>query len=160
LFQIESIIPMSKKQLLIEGIAGLLMLLFLYASISKFLDFKTFTGEMRNQPLPRSWIPFLIWGIPLLEVAISAALVFEYSRLPAFYASLTLMILFTIYAAAILLHFFPRIPCSCGGVIRKLTWRQHLVLNLFFVALSAFGILLQRSKHLQSIFITNKNSLV
>jgi putative oxidoreductase len=151
---------MAKKQLLIEGIAGLLMLLFLYASISKFLDFKTFTGEIRNQPLPRSWIPFLIWGIPLLEVAISVALLFEYTRLPAFYVSLTLMSLFTIYAAAILLHFFPRIPCSCGGVIRKLTWRQHLVLNLFFVAISALGIRLQRSKHVKSIFITNKNSFV
>jgi putative oxidoreductase len=149
---------MSKKQLIIEGIAALLILLFLYASVSKFLDFKTFTGEMRNQPLPRSWIPFLIWGIPFLEIAISGALLFEYTRLLAFYVSFILMILFTIYTAAILLHFFPRIPCSCGGVIRKLTWQQHLVLNLFFVALSALGIRLQRSKHFKSIFITNKNS--
>ena len=151
---------MSKKQLLIESIAALLIMLFLYASISKFLDFKTFTGEMRNQPLPRSLIPLLIWGIPPLEVAISCALLFEYTRSVGFYLSLILMTLFTIYAAAILLHFFPRIPCSCGGVIRKLTWGQHLVLNVFFVALSAISIRLQRSKHFQSIFITNKNGFV
>jgi hypothetical protein len=151
---------MSKKQLIIEGIAALLIMLFLYASVSKLIDFKTFTGEIRNQPLPRSWIPFLIWGIPFLEIAISAALLFEKTRLPALYASLIVMILFTIYAAAILLRFFPRIPCSCGGVIRKLTWPQHLVLNLFFVAISVLGIRLQRSKHFESIFITNKNSFV
>jgi putative oxidoreductase len=149
---------MSKKRLLIEGIAALLILLFLYASVSKFLDFKTFTDQMNNQPLPRSWKPFLIWGIPFLEVAISAALLLEKTRLTALYVSLFLMILFTIYTGIILLHFFPYIPCSCGGVIQKLTWRQHLVLNVFFVALAALGIRLQRSKHFKSVFITNKNS--
>jgi putative oxidoreductase len=61
----------------------------------------------------------------------------------------------------ILAHFFPYIPCSCGGVIRKLTWPQHLVLNLFYVALSVLGLILQRSQNLKSIFITkNKHSFV
>jgi len=106
---------MSKKQLVIEGIAALLILLFLYASVSKFLDFETFTGEIRNQPLPRSWIPFLIWGIPFLEVAISGALLFEYTRLFAFYVSFILMILFTIYTAVILLHFSPESPAPAAG---------------------------------------------
>jgi hypothetical protein len=116
---------------------------------------------MNNQPLPNSWTHFLVWGIPFLEIAISAALLFEYTRLLAFYASIVLMTLFTIYAIVILAHFFPYIPCSCGGVIRKLTWPQHLVLNLFYVALSVLGLILQRSQNLKSIFITkNKHSFV
>jgi hypothetical protein len=44
-------------------------------------------------------------------------------------------------------------------VISKLTWRQHLVFNLFFVAISIAGITLQRRKSFKSIFIT-KNSFV
>jgi hypothetical protein len=116
---------------------------------------------MNNQPLPNSWTPFLVWGIPFLEIAISAALLFEYTRLLAFYASFVLMTLFTIYAIMILAHFFPYVPCSCGGVIRKLTWPQHLALNLFYVALSVLGLILQRSKNIKSIFITNnKHSFV
>ena len=137
---------MSKKQVMIECVAALLIVLFLYASLSKFLDFKTFVGEMNNQPMPNSWTPFLVWIIPCSEVAIALALLFEYTRLLGLYASLVLMALFTVYTLSILLHFFSYIPCSCGGIIKKLTWKQHLMFNLFFVALSGFGIILQRSK--------------
>jgi putative oxidoreductase len=151
---------MSKKQVLIESVCALLILLFLYASISKFLDFKTFIDQMNNQPLPNSWTPFLVWGIPLLEIAISISLLFEYTRLIGLYASLILMIAFTLYTGIVLLHFFPYIPCSCGGVIRKLTWSQHLILNLFYVSLSILGIILQHRKYFKPIFITNQHSLV
>ena len=150
---------MLKRQVVIECIAALLILLFLYASVSKFLDFKRFIDEMNNQPLPNSWTPFLVWGIPCLEIAISVALIFEYTRMLAFYASLVLMTLFTIYAIMIIAHFFPYVPCSCGGVIRKLTWPQHLALNLFYVALSVLGLVLQRRKSFKPIFI-NKHSFV
>jgi putative oxidoreductase len=150
---------MSKKQVMIECVAALLIVLFLYASLSKFLDFKTFIGEMNNQPMPNSWTPFLVWFIPCSEVAIALALLFEYTRLLGLYASLVLMALFTLYTLFILLRFFSYIPCSCGGVIKNLTWGQHLVFNLFFVALSVFGITLQRSKFFKSIIIT-KNSFV
>jgi len=151
---------MIRRQVLIECISALLIMLFLYASVSKFLDFRTFTGEMNNQPLPNSWTPFLVWFIPGSEIAISLALIAERTRLAGFYAALILMGLFTIYTAIILFHFFSYIPCSCGGVIKKLTWKQHLAFNLFFVALSVCGIILQRRKH-YSLFITNKkNSFV
>jgi putative oxidoreductase len=151
---------MSKKQVLIECVCALLILLFLYASISKFLDFKTFIDQMNNQPLPNSWTPFLVWAIPLLEISISIALLFEYTRLIGLYVSLILMMVFTLYTGIVLLHFFPYIPCSCGGVIRKLTWTQHLILNLCYVSLSILGIILQHRKYFKPIFITNKHSLV
>jgi putative oxidoreductase len=137
---------MLKKQVALECVCALLVVLFLYASISKFLDFKTFIDQMNNQPLPNSLTPFLVWAIPLLEISISVILLFEYTRLLGLYASLTLMILFTIYTGIVLLHFFPYIPCSCGGVIRHLTWGQHLILNLFYILISVLGIILQRRK--------------
>jgi hypothetical protein len=133
-----------KRKIIIEIISSLLILLFLYASISKWLDFNLFIGEMNNQPLPNWMTPYLVWSIPMIEVLIALALIFEKSRLPALYASLILMLLFTIYSAAILLHAFKYIPCSCGGVIRKLTWPQHLFFNLFFVGISLVGIVLKK----------------
>jgi hypothetical protein len=133
-----------KRKIIIEIISSLLILLFLYASVSKWLDFNLFIGEMNNQPLPNWMTPYLVWSIPMIEVLIALALIFEKSRLPALYASLILMLLFTIYSAAILLHAFKYIPCSCGGVIRKLTWPQHLFFNLFFVGISLVGIVLKK----------------
>ena len=150
---------MNKRQVVLESISALLIMLFLYASISKFLDFQRFIGEMNNQPLPNSWTPFLVLTVPSFEIAISLALIFERTRMVGLIASLVLMTLFTIYAAVILLHFFDYVPCSCGGVIRKLSWPQHLVFNLFFVALSVIGIILQRRSFFKSILIT-KNSFV
>lgn len=137
---------MHRRQVILEVIATLLVLLFLYASLSKFLDFKTFIKEMNNQPLPNAWTPFLVWCIPCTEIALCVTLVFERTRLPGLYGSLVLMGLFSLYAIVILLHGFSYIPCSCGGIIRRLTWPQHLVLNLFFVALAITGIILQTRK--------------
>jgi putative oxidoreductase len=151
---------MSKKQVALECVCALLVVLFLYASISKFLDFKTFIDQMNNQPLPNSWTPFLVWAIPLLEIAISITLFIEHTRLLGLYASLLIMIIFTFYTSIILLHFFPYIPCSCGGVIQKLTWPQHLILNIAFVFLSILGIVLQHRNYFKPIFTNNKHSLV
>ena len=150
---------MFKRQVLLECISALLIMLFLYASLSKFLDFHTFIGEMNNQPLPNSWTPFLVWFIPCSEILMCIALLFERTRLIGFYAALFFMSLFTIYSIFIIFNFFGRIPCSCGGVIKRLTWNQHIVLNLFFVALSISGIVLQRRKSFKSITII-KNSFV
>ena len=151
---------MFKRQVLLECISALLILLFLYASLSKFMDFYTFTGEMLNQPLPHYLSRFLIWFIPITEILLCIALLFERTRLLGFYGSLGFMTLFTIYSLFIVFNFFGRIPCSCGGVIKRLTWKQHIVFNLFFVALSVGGVILQRRKSFcKSIFIT-PNSFV
>ncbi len=146
---------------MLECASALLILLFLYASLSKFMDFQTFINEMNNQPLPKAWTPFLVWFIPCTEIILSILLIFEHTRLLGFYGSVVLMGLFTVYAMLILLHFFPRVPCSCGGIIKRLTWQQHLALNLLFLALSLSGVIIQRRKYFNSIIITkNKNSFV
>ena len=153
---------MFKRQVLLECISALLILLFVYASLSKFLDFHTFYREMDNQPLPNSWTPVLVWVIPCTEIAISVSLIFERTRLLGLYGALVVMGLFTIYTGIILMHFFPYVPCSCGGVIKRLTWTQHLILNLFFVAISIVAVIFQTRKRFNQIFITKKtkNSFV
>jgi putative oxidoreductase len=137
---------MSKKQVSLECVCALLIILFLYASVSKFIDFTTFLHQMANQPWPTSWAPFVAWIVPTTEVLLALALIFERTRTLGLYGSLVLMSLFTIYTLIVLLHFFHYVPCSCGGVIRRLTWRQHLFFNLFFVVLSVFGINVSRHK--------------
>lgn len=140
-----------KRKIIIEIISSLLILLFLYASVSKWLAFKTFIGEMNNQPFPNWMTPFLVWSIPFIEVLIAIGLIFEKSRVQSFYASLILMLAFTIYTVAILLQAFKYIPCSCGGVIRKLTWPQHLFFNLFFVGISILGIILKKREPVHAV---------
>lgn len=135
-----------KRKMIVEVIAFLLMLLFLFASVSKWLTFKTFIGDINNQPFPNWLTPWITNLLPPIEVLIVLALMFEKTRTAGFYASLILMSAFSIYSAAVLLKFFDYIPCSCGGIIKNLSWRDNLILNLFFVAISIVGILLRKNR--------------
>jgi len=132
-----------KKALYIEIITALLILLFLYASFSKLFDLWYFKYDLSKQPFPKWLQKMLVWAVPYSEILISTCLLFKRSRKTGFYLALFLMTIFTGYTAAILLHFFPFVPCGCGGVIRMLTWPQHLVFNLFFVGIIIAGIVLQ-----------------
>jgi putative oxidoreductase len=141
-----------RKYIFLEIIVAALILLFLYTVTAKLIDFKGFAADLRNQPFPNSLVQFLVWIFPSLELLIVLAMLFEKSRLAGFGISFVLMSLFTIYTAAVLLHFFPRTPCSCGGVIKKLSWSQHLALNIFYTGISWLGMRLQLKKQKQ---ITN-----
>ena len=129
-----------KQDTAIKIICTLLVFLFVYAAVSKLADVTTFAADMRNQPFPAFAKPILVWAVPMTELIIAALLIFDTTRLMGLYASLILMVAFTSYTGVVLLHFFKYVPCSCGGVIKNLSWQQHLVFNLFFVTISLLGI--------------------
>nr|WP_143097972.1 MauE/DoxX family redox-associated membrane protein [Chitinophaga sp. CF118] len=56
--------------------------------------------------------------------------------------SLVLMLVFTVYVAYVLL-FTTKRPCTCGGIIRQLSWPDHLIFNISFLLLAITGIILQ-----------------
>lgn len=140
-----------KRTIFIETICSLLIILFLYSGISKLIDLPGFNGDMRNQVFPMWMAEVLTYTIPPLEITISALLMFDSTRKTGLIASLILMMLFTIYTCLILFGFFPRIPCSCGGVIRKLSWTEHSIFNCFFTSISFIGIRLYKRKGKKSI---------
>src|SRR5688500_18826191 len=135
-----------KRKLIVEVIAFLLMLLFLFASVSKWLAFKTFIGDINNQPFPNWLTPWITNLLPPVVVLIVLALMFEKTRTAGFYASLILMSAFSIYSAAVLLKFFDYILCSCGGIIKNISWLDIMFLNLFFVAIFVVGIVLRKNR--------------
>lgn len=135
-----------KRKIVIELLSSLLILLFVYTSVSKWLAFKKFIGEMNNQPFPNWMTPILVWTLPAAEVLIAGLLMFDRTQLIGFRASLILMLLFTVYTVLVLLKVFGRTPCSCGGVIEQLSWGQHLFFNLFFVGVALTGIWLKRKE--------------
>ena len=133
-----------KKIVIMDIITALVILLFLYASFSKIFDLWYFKYDLAKQPFPKWLQKVLVWAIPFSEVFISVLLMVKRTRLPGLYLALFLMLLFTGYTAAILLHFFAFVPCGCGGVIRMLSWPQHLVFNLFFVVIIILDIWLMQ----------------
>lgn len=134
-----------KKQWISVVCSAILILLFSYNSLDKLMAGKAFWHELNNQPLPKTWTPFLHYGIPTVELLIVASLLFRRTDRWGFLASLIWLAIFSLYIGAVLLNFFTYIPCSCAGVIKGMSWRWHLVFNLVFMAIALTGLLAHRS---------------
>lgn len=128
--------------LIVEIISLLFSLLFLYAAASKLFDYANFKIQLAKSPVLTDYAGILAWLVPALEIGITSMLLFKRSLVLGLYASFALMMLFTSYIIVIL-NFSDSIPCSCGGILQSMTWRQHLVFNICFVVLALIGIFIQ-----------------
>jgi uncharacterized membrane protein YphA (DoxX/SURF4 family) len=130
-----------KKKTIVEIIAYLFILLFVYASVNKLVDYENFSTELGKSPLLTAFADWVAWGIPVIELAVVVLLTVPKWCLAGFYAAFSLMTMFTAYIVAIL-KFSDFIPCSCGGVLQNMSWNQHLVFNIVFMLLALTGIML------------------
>ena len=130
-----------KKQIVIEIISFLFILLFVYAALMKLLDVEKFTVQLGQSPLLMAFAPLIAWVVPIIELIVAALLIFSRFRLVGLYASFTLMVMFTVYII-IVLNLASHVPCSCGGILEDMNWTQHLIFNIWFVLLSVAGITL------------------
>jgi uncharacterized membrane protein YphA (DoxX/SURF4 family) len=141
---------MKKSNAVIMIICTLIIALFVYAASSKLLDYYNFQFGLSESPFIAPFANILAWAIPAGELLIAVMLVIPVLRLTGLYASGILMSLFTVYIAAMLLS-ASEIPCSCGGILEEMSWSAHIVFNSAFVALSVWGIYLQRKKRRTTI---------
>jgi uncharacterized membrane protein YphA (DoxX/SURF4 family) len=132
---------MKAKRIGVGMISILFVLLFVYAAASKSMDFEKFSLQLHKSPLLTRHAGLMVWTVPLTEIGIALMLLSERFRLLGLYSSFSLMVMFTGYIF-IITRFSPDTPCSCGGVLQHLSWDQHLVFNLGFVALGALGVIL------------------
>ena len=87
----------SLSKALITTIVHLYVLLFVYAAISKIIDFENFQIQIGQSPMLRSYVSFISYGIPTIELLVAFLLLTSRFKLLGLYASVTLMGLFSIY---------------------------------------------------------------
>ncbi|SHM43592.1 MauE/DoxX family redox-associated membrane protein [Flavobacterium chilense] len=129
------------KYIFIEVISFLYVVLFVYAAVSKLLDFENFRVQLGQSPLLSAFAGVITWIVPALELFIALLIVSKRWRIIGLFGALGLMIMFTAYIF-IILNYSSFVPCSCGGILEKLGWTEHLFFNLVFIMLAAAGILL------------------
>lgn len=140
---------MSRK-LVAEIIGGLFILLFLYTALSKLSEIALFRLVLRSSPLISDYANLVSILIPVSEILVSLLLFIPGTRRRGLYAAFLLMLIFTLYLAY-MLSFTEQLPCSCGGVISRLSWKQHLVFNIAFTLLAIAGIRLSREPRRTSL---------
>lgn len=127
---------------IITVVSCLYIFLFVYAAVSKLLDFQNFQVQLGQSPLLSAFAVSVSIAVPLVELILVALLLFSKFRLIGLYGSYVLMTMFSAYIV-IILNFSSFTPCSCGGVLEKMSWTAHLVFNIVFVLLSVTAILLE-----------------
>lgn len=127
------------KKYALDIICVLYMLLFVYAAVSKLLDFENFQVQLGQSPLLYFLAGEISWLIPVTEILIAFLLVIPKMRFYALAAAFTLMITFTAYIFFIL-NYSSSVPCSCGGILEKMGWKEHFVFNIVFIILAGAGI--------------------
>ena len=124
----------------------LLVLMFVYAAMSKLLSFEDFRSSMGNQMFPQLVQIGLIYTLPAIELLTACLMLFKRTMLAGHIFYVVLMSLFTAYIAAALLHFFKEVPCSCGGILSRLGWLPHLYFNLIFLCIALINIIIIKQK--------------
>ena len=109
-------------------ICFLLILLFVYAAVSKIRAYNTFKIRLGNSPFPKSVTVIIVWFVPTIELLVVIMLTATGTRFYGLIAALILLITFTGYIAGTLLS-LSDLPCSCGVVINRLSWQEHLCLT-------------------------------
>ncbi len=140
------------NRIIVKIISILFIVLFVYAAVSKILDYETFRVQLAQSPLLSAYAGIIAWCIPVIEIGISFLLMVPKFRTIAIYAAFTLMVMFTAYIY-IILNYSDFIPCSCGGVLEKLSWTQHLIFNLVFIMLAGVAVFF-------TVQINNKKTLL
>jgi len=134
-----------KRYAILNLISTLFILLFAYTGVSKFINLDSFEKGMVEANLLRQFAPFLSIAVPVIEILTAFLLISDRYKKVGLISSFVMMFLFTLYVYYIL-FFAKKIPCSCGGIISKMSWTQHLVFNIVFTILALSGILLNRLK--------------
>ncbi len=125
-------------------------MLFCYASISKLMDFENFQVQIAQSPLLSAYAGFVSYSTVISEIIIVLLLLIPKSRLVGLYASLGIMSAFTVYIYLIL-NYSDFVPCSCGGILEKMGWNDHLIFNIGCIVLALAGtIILQKENGTKS----------
>lgn len=132
-----------KRSSIISLITICLIILWTYAAISKLIDFDQTRAQMHSQVFSATFSSILTWAIPAIELLTTALLVYSKTRIYGLYVSAILLFVFTMYIVLVINNAFGRIPCSCGGVLEKMSWGQHLAFNIVFLLLTLSSIVFE-----------------
>lgn len=133
------------KELFLQSISIPFIILFTHAAVTKLIIWKKFRIQLNQFPFIGPFAEWVVWLIPIIQILISFLFLFTGLRLIAFFSSLILLLIFTLYIIAVL-NFSESILFSCGGVVSSWTWNQQLIFNTGCIILAFLGIFISSRK--------------
>lgn len=128
-----------------ELISFLLITLWFYAAVNQLLQLETFRIRLSQFPFINEYADLLAWFVPGVEIFIALIFFFPHLKDEAYFASFSLLLIFTAYIIAAL-NLSDSIPCSCNGVLPSLSWKEHILFNAVFLLIALAGLILSPEK--------------
>jgi len=135
------------KTIFTNASSSLLFILFTYTAISKLADYDHFRYTLSTSYYTGKFASTLVWSLPIGELLVSGLLLFRKTRVWGLYGSFILMTTFTCYII-FMLSYDQHLPCSCGGVIKQMSWKAHLYFNIVFTIISLSALLLEKTRRM------------
>lgn len=132
---------MKARKNIIEIIAALLALLWVYAAVSKWIDYHALLRSLGEVPWFGKFAGILSIVMPLGELIVACLVLSNRWKKLGFILSGTLLLIFSGYIVYVL-NFSAKTICPCGGILTGLTWLPHLIFNASFFILTVIGIVL------------------
>lgn len=135
----------KRKAIYVEVIACFLILLFAYTGLSKLIERSNFEAVLWGSPIIESKAKIVSWAVVISELLTVALLIIPKFRRIGLWLSFFLMLAFSLYVTYMMV-FSDHRPCSCGGIIQKMSWTQHLIFNWVVTGLTLIALKFSKAK--------------
>ena len=117
-----------------------LIILWIYTAGSKLMELAEFKRQLLLQPFGESINSALLIILPATEILTGLLLAIKRTTIIGLWFSAALLTAFTAYVLLVLTGYFTKVPCSCGGVLAFLSWKNHLIFNIVFLMINLFAL--------------------
>jgi len=119
--------------------------LFAISAYEKIVDHGRFLKGLSRVKLVGQYSVFISYFVPASEIIVSLLLINPATQRWGLWGFAGLMSVFTLYIGS-MIFWAEKLPCNCNLIIEKLSWGEHLWLNLGFLALALSALWLGRAK--------------
>ena len=125
-----------KAELFAQISVNALIVLWIYTAGSKLMAFGAFERQLALQPFGPVINSILVYVLPAVEIFTALLLTVKRMQTIGLVVSAVLLTIFTLYVILVVVGYFTKMPCSCGGVLEFLSWKAHLVFNILFLTIN------------------------
>jgi len=113
--------------------------LFVFSGFEKIITHSQFERGLEKVSMIGNYANIMSWSVPILELLIALLIVVNKTSRLGLKLFVLLMFIFTVYIG-IMLVWADRLPCHCNILIQQLSWSQHILFNVAFIAIAFFAI--------------------
>jgi putative oxidoreductase len=147
------------RRTIVDIIAAFFIVLFFYTALSKSYYIDNTVEALKRTNVFVGFESFIAWAVVAIEYIIATLLFLPRTRRLGLKLSFVLMAVFSFYVG-FMMFYLTKLPCSCGGIISKMTWKQHLIFNISMTLFAYWTMRLSKGEFVNVHQFSNTRSII